>query len=914
MALGDNIKKSITKIGKQNAESITGNGNFDDMYDVVAHTGKIWEFLKESRRRREYEWFINDNFYENNQYLKYNVASRRVQAVPVEKILDRVIINKTFQQVRGIVNFLNSEHPSTSVRPGTEADDAYIRAKKEKHLADYWYDHLKMNETGKMVSLDGAKYGVGWAKVLWDKDALAPTTPFTLENGETRTNTYGEVMFERVDTFDVYPDPLAKRKSDMRYIIHATPRTIGELQSNKLYSNTDKIGSDARLAASNLKQFQLRQQISAGANFNIGGGKGAMDTTIVLEVFWRYYDKYANKWKIRVTTRTENGVLLRDEDWGLDEYPFEYYQTDIAPFILDSKGVVHNIREPNRALNELVSQIHETARIMGHINWRVPRGSNIDVITDETGQFIEYDIVPGGAPEQTAAINLPSYIMEEVNMLVGFIEDIGGMHAAFNGRAPFAQASGDLVNELSKGDQNSLTIMRDNYNDFWSRAYKLMFKTAKYNLANLGTSRNVPSTKTNELGEYDYVKIKAEDISTEDDVYVQTGTQMPYSIAEKQQMYMNLWKEKVIQDPTLLLKLLEMPDIDNVMGDSEADIERQIDEIKAIIAGKDPKDPKNGLEPLISEDHGVHIETLDKYVKTPSFKKLKPEIQQRIMDHRQSHIDLSIQLSQIQQSMQVEPIKRSVTSMIRTTNLQELTPIERMQLFNKTAGIQSDAAQIMQRGGLYVQDPAQAEMQAENEDVEMLQSRAVNVGFADNHQVHLETHSQVAGHPMFPYLPQVVQEMITQHIKDHVNAMKAISIEPGLIPNERTPLPNPPALNDQFQSPPPAPKHAVQPPDHPQPQPMTGNPPAAPDVMNHLQPKPKPGEPPLPPQALPVNPAPQPNPNSTAPIQSGQVRPKPPKSPIGKDTLLAKPKQKGNNVNQAIKTKKGKVNGKRKRT
>jgi hypothetical protein len=845
MALSDRIKNAIksqnsdprtNKAGNSADDKQSGPGNGDDQYDVISHTGRIWEFVRQSRRRREYEWFIDDQFYNNNQYLKYNVASRRVQAVPVEKVMDRIVINKTFQQVRGIVNFLNSEHPNVSMRPGDQADGAYLRAKKEKHQADYWYDHLRMGETAKLISLDATKYGLGWAKILWDQDALAPTTPFTMTSGETRSYQYGECMFERVDPFDIYPDPMAQRKSDMRYIVHATPRTLAELQNNKLYTNTEKLATDSRLAASNLKQFQLRQEISSGVESALSLG-GKMDTVICLEVFWRYFDHYSNKWKIRVTTRTEKGLLLRDEDWGLDEFPFEYFQTDNAPLIMDSKGVIHNIREPNRALNEIVSQIHESARIMGKLNWRVPRGSNVDVITDETGQFIEYDIVPGGIPEQTNAVNLPTYIMQEVNMLVGFMEDIGGMHAAFNGKAPFSQASGDLVNTLSMGDQNNLTTMRDNYNDFWGRSFKLMFKTAKYNFTQ-GT-RTVPSVKPDPMGEYAWEEIKPNDISTSDDVNVDTGTAMPYSIAEKQQMYMNLWKEKVITDPSTLLKLLEMPDIDNLMGDQEMDIDRQINELKDMMKGKNPNDPKNGLTPLISEDHNVHIETLDKFVKTPKFKTLKPMVQQWVMDHRQQHIDLSIQLSQIAQSMQLEPIKRSVTAMIRNTNLNELTPIERTQLFNKAAGIQSDAGQIQMRGGLYIQDPAQAEMQAQNEDIEMLQSRAVNISFGDNHQVHIETHSQVAADPNFVNQPAVVQEMITQHIKDHVQAMQIIQTEPGLVADANSGLPNPVQLHNNTHQPPqsPTPPQAPPPPIPGPPVSMdrtSGNPRPAPSTQSSI--------------------------------------------------------------------------------
>lgn len=779
----------------------------NDQEAVKNHTTKVWEYLRESRRRQSYENFINDQFYNNNQYLKYNVASRRVQSIPTAKVMDRITINKTYQQVRGIVNFLNADHPTVGFRPGDQADDAYLRAKKEKHLWDYWYDHLQLNRKNKRISRQGAKYGVGWAKILWDMDALAPTRPFTMPStNEERTYMYGEVMFEPTDWFEVYVDPLATDLSDMRYMIHAPVRTLAELEHNNLYTNTDKIGTDHKLAADNMKAFELRQDISSGAEFGFGQKQG-MDTIVTLECYWRYFDSHSNAWKMRVTTRSEGGVILRDDDWGMNDYPFEYFQTDVADRIQESKGVIHNIREPNRALNEIVSQIHESARIMGKLNWRIPRGSNVDVITDEAGQFIEYDIVPGGAPEQTNAVNLPSYIMQEVNMLVGFMEDIGGMHASFNGSAPFAQASGDLVDSLSAGDQNNLTTMRDNFNDFVSRSAKKMMATAK---ANAKSTRMVPGTKPDVFGAYTWMEIKPEDISTSDDVVANTGSAMPYSIADKQQMYMNLWKEKVITDPGQLLKLLEMPDIDDAMGDTEQDIQRQLDEIVAIMALKPNEMAPPTLTPVISEDHAVHIQTLDKFVKGDTFKELDPLIQQKIMDHRGQHIQLSIQLSQIQQAMQVDIIKRSETLMVRPTSLNEVSPIERTQFLSKF-GIQSDAAQIQLRGGMYTQDPAQAEAQAQNEDIEMLQMRAVQISLGDNHQVHIETHSQVMGHTNFKLFPLVVQQLFQQHVKDHVQAMQNIMSAPGLVPNDQVGMPNTPRVQP-----------ANQPASPPQPQPKPG--------------------------------------------------------------------------------------------
>lgn len=771
---------------------------------VIEETDRIIQFLRESRRRTEYEWFINDVYYRNEQYLKYNVGARRVQTIPVEKQLDRVTINKVKQQVRGVVNFLNAEHPAIGVRPGDESDDAYLRAKKKKHLADYWYRSQKLNAKAKKVSLDGAKGGIGWWKVIPDANALVPTKPFFLENGEKRDHTYGEVLFDRCDPFEVYFDPLAQSMSDMRYIAHAPTRTVGEIKANPLYKNTDKVKPDPRLASSILRQSQLRLSMSNSAATNMLQ-PNQMDTTIVWEIYRKLYNPDTKQWETWITTRTEDGVLLRNEKWIMDEFPFVPFATDIAGLLSESKGVIHDIREPNRALNETISQVHETMRIMGHLNWLIPRGSNVNVITDETGQFIEYDVTPGGVPRQAEAINLPSYIMQHAQMLNQFIEDVSGMHSAFNGKAPFAQASGDLVESLSTNDQNNLTSMRDNYDDSFVALFNLGFKTARKVYL---TTRSIPTSGDDVFGENDWIDINPQDLATDDDTIVSTGTQMPYSIAQKQQMWMNLWKEKAIQDPKLLFKLLQMPDIDAAMGDDESDVERQLDEIRAIMKGKKVADPQ------IFEDHAVHISTIDKFGRGNRWGKLTPTQQQKVLDHRQKHVQLSIQLAQIAASMQMEPIKRSETVMLRLNNMADTTPTERQQLFSKF-GVNSDTIEIQQRGGLFIQDPAQAEQQAMNEDNEMLEMRGVHVSFADNHIVHLQTHGPVLDMLLKAQKAQqngtapagakpisdVVIKLFQQHIKDHTQAMLATQPTQGLIPNENSGMPNPPTLPPEQPAP-----------------------------------------------------------------------------------------------------------------
>lgn len=756
-------------------KTLVGTKTPDQMADeMTANKAKsIMRYMLEAKRRAEYEWYINDQFYNNNQYLKYNVAARRVQAIPAEKLLDKVVINMCFTQVRAAVAFLNREHPTVAVLPGAEADDAYLRARKEKRLIDYWYDHLQLNRKIKLVSKDGVKFGVGAWKILWNKDAAAPTVPYTL-NGETTTTEKGEVMFERIDPFDMLIDPIATDKQSMRYWGHIIPRTIGELQANPLYTNTDKISPDQELAASPLKQSKMRQEMAGAQSFTPGVVR-ELENVIVAELYWKEFNKQTQAYQIRLVVITKNaGIMLRNEIWPIDEFPVEFFQCDIAPSILETKGVIHNIREPNRALNQMMTQIHENAKVMGKINWLIPRGSNVNVITDETGQFIEYDVNPGGVPHQVAPTSLPSYIPNHVTMLRGFINDIGGS-TTMQGKSPFAQASGELVNSLAEGDQNNLSMMRDNLDDFLVRSFKLGLKTAKVCMTK-GNTRTFRTAESDVFGQYAWEKITSDEISTEDDLQVRSGTNMPYSLSQKQDMFLSMWKEKLITDPSAILKLMEMPDVANGMGDDEADIERQLQEIKDAMSGKPL------AAPVIMENHSVHIATIDKFAKSPKWRELTPEAQAAITDHRGQHIDLSVQLANISASMQVEPIKRTYALMVRPSNLNEMTPIERTNYLGKF-GVQSDAAQIMMRGGLTVQQPADAELQAQGEDMQLMDMKPVQVSPGDNHEVHIQVHLQVVNDPSFEKAPRIVQDMFNEHIKSHVQAMKDLGITPGLIPD-----------------------------------------------------------------------------------------------------------------------------------
>lgn len=748
----------------------------DDLdHEALVEAQGIWQHLKLNRRRAELEWFINEQAHDNNQFLYYNTATRALQPVTTEKRRDKVTINRVKQQTRSIISFLNQRKPFVQVLPASQADDAYIRSRKTQNLCGDWYERLEMNKKNKKISRDGVIRGLGWAKISWSNDALAPTTPFNF-NGEERTKQYGDVVYEHCDTFDVYPDPLATEKADMRYIAHAIPRTIGELKRNKNYRNTEKLAPDRRMAASDLKQVQLRQ-VLGGADGNAGAGAGVggdpdLYTVVVIELYYRKWNEKKNDWGVYVVTMSDGGVLLRSEWWPLNEFPFEPFIADITGAMLRSKGTVHDIRDPNRAVNDLVSQILESARIMGKLNWLMPRGANVNVITDETGQFIEYDMAPGGTPTQAQPAGIPTYVPNLVAYLDNAIMDIGGSHDASMGKSVFAGASGELVQSLQAGDAASLAMLRDNFDDFLVRCFKLMLRTAKH----FGTTKRVVrNSDADEFGQYAWTELEPKEISTEDDIIVKSGSNLPFTAEQRHEFFMNMWEKGIISDPNAILKLLDIPDLINVLGDDELDIRRELNNIKLAMAGKPIPDP------VVSERHEVHIQTLDKFIRGEKFEKLKPEQKSILLDHREKHSQLASEAAKAAAMNQYEPIRRTESISLGIKDMNGATPIERSSVFEQF-NMSSDAFQIQRRGGLIVQDPADAEEQAQNEDIDLLDGKPVPISLGDNHQVHIETHSQLLETPEFIAAPPNVQQAVQSHIAAHEQAMKSLQPSPGLVP------------------------------------------------------------------------------------------------------------------------------------
>lgn len=746
--------------------------------DILSRAQRQYNYMKQARRKAEYEMWLNDQFYQGEQYAYYNPQTKLIERYAYKND-SNLIINKIKQNARYVIMWLNRDHPTSRVMPATQDDAAYDHAKKTEHLLSYWYDALDLSTENKLTTMDAYKYKLGAQKILWDGQALAPTSPF---NGGI-TKIKGEVTIKRVDPYELLLDPQLSgvNVDDCRFLCHTMPRTLGELRNNKNYKNTDKVTGDSKTADSMLKESIIRAQTVGAAQFN-PDNKDDLATTLVRELYAREFDKEKGDWVIRKTVFTGNGILLDSSIWPLDFYPFELYLADMQGSILDGGGPVRDLRSPQRAFNQIMSIIHENAQVMGKINYKMPRGANVNVITDEVGQFLEYDVTPGGSPEQLQPASLPAYMPNHATYLAQLLDDLGGNHSASYGKSPGSKASGELVNRLQEGDSNNLVLMRSNLDDLQRRVYKKALKT----FSKFGTAdRMIRSKETNATGRYDFWSVKPKDVSVDCDIEVVTGSKMPYSMQDRQEMLLNMKKEGVITNEQFL-KAINIPDLDNVLNTAQLDVERALDENRRLLKGEVLEDPAKG------EDHQVHMQVHVQLIKSPAYLEADPMIQDNIQAHYAAHIDMSVQLAMISNSLNVEPIKRNETVMFRQ-DFNQLTPIERTQAMSKV-GIQSDAGEIQARGGLNIQDPGQAELQAQTEDTAMLDGKPVMIAIGDNHQVHIETHSQIMETAAWEHVPEPIKNLFNEHIKQHVQQLQAQAPMPGLVPNKNYDVPNQPQI------------------------------------------------------------------------------------------------------------------------
>lgn len=399
------------------------------------------EFSTEAARKKQWEYFVIDQFLKGNHNVKGNPQDNTIEVARKTDSINYPInlIKSTFRAVKG---YVTRHKPMIDVEVDEETTDkskAYARRANRLIQRDNKLNNGR--RLNKEIVHYGIKYGVGWRQIGYDKEKKC-TVRWT------------------IDPNDLLIGSQTGKAEDAPYVIKVVIRTIGYWKNK--YPKAD-IAPDNEIASNEYKALGMQIQYQG----NTSNGQGLDEQTAKgYECWYRVFKKNKAGGLINKVLFTETAVVDYEET-PFNEYPFIPYEAEIEPNELYPDGHIKDIIAPQRMLNLLNTQMLEYNHVVNRGRFVMDKNSGFTAVYAKEGQIIR--------KKQGASLQVlnPPAVNPLLQWQMGFakesIQDIGGRQDATMGRLPSASLSGDALESLQAGDDNAISYLRENFEDFLSK-------------------------------------------------------------------------------------------------------------------------------------------------------------------------------------------------------------------------------------------------------------------------------------------------------------------------------------------------------------------------------------------------------------------------------------------------------------
>lgn len=445
-----------------------------------------WRNDRDARKKSDWQWFVNDLWVAGYHYTRWDRDTQTIQTDNRDKGRPKVVVNKIYPTLRAVRNFITRNQPKAVVTPEDMTDENVEDVRKQTLYLGFLEQKLRLDLKLKAALWSALKNSVGYWQVLWDEDA---------DDGN------GEVDVNFIDEYDLYWDSVARFPEEARRVHLAVRRPLEELENDSKYDSkaVRRLKEDKQLSSSSLKTRFMGIQKGAGNTSEVDP-KG---TIIVRETWWKEEQQDSSP-KIMVAAMAGNQLIRPAEETDLTRFPFFRLQADVNPLSMYGQGWVKNLIPVNRQLNRLESQVAEYNDLMNRGKWITDKGAGVRVINNESGQIISKK--RGYEVKQGAIAPMANSIFNQIQNMVSYLEDIGGIHEATLGRVPTGVKSGEGIEALQQGDANSISEIVENTENFLEDVYShiLELVSKKYQFA-----RNIAPLRT--TGEREFMKVIGEE-------------------------------------------------------------------------------------------------------------------------------------------------------------------------------------------------------------------------------------------------------------------------------------------------------------------------------------------------------------------------------------------------------------------
>lgn len=572
----------------------SGKPDLDQSPEAIETVQKVMrEFKKLKQHRSRYDrwWMHYYKMFRGDHW--HNIRMPRWR--------QKEIINMIWQTIQSNMPLQTDARPKPTFIP-EEPNDKEFASVLNDVLESDWERNNWLLPLSEMI-LDGYLYGTSLGCVKYNRDAdfglgsveyQSEDVFYHYPDNEARevNDSKSKIWIEAepVDTDTLkreYPEWSDKIKADITDSIRSTKTALNDFRQRT--TNSDLNMPDFSYSDGSFKDMPKTMKITAYMKpdeteeietDDVDDEGQPISKVIVKKV-------YPKGRKLVIA----NGILLEESDLSdsCGRFPFVKYVNYILPREFYGASEVEQLESPQRAFNKILNASLEILNLMGNPVWVIDSASGVDPdqLVNRTGLVVEKE--PGSEVRREAGVQLSPTALSLIDRLETWFNNVSGTQDVSRGQTPGSVTAASAIEQLMdasrtriKQKQRNLdAMMRDFGQHYVDLVLKYYTKSRIFRVTNNQDKTKyfkfrvekrddpddldqfgVPREKT-----YAMIKEYVEDsegniimspeekeylISGRFDVRVNTGSSLPFAVADKERKAFELYDRGIIDEKEVL--------------------------------------------------------------------------------------------------------------------------------------------------------------------------------------------------------------------------------------------------------------------------------------------------------------------------------------------------------------------------
>jgi hypothetical protein len=516
------------------------------------------------------------------------------------------VINMVFSAIQSVIPIMTDSRPRFEYLPTEPSDRPF--AELINQLAEHDWARNNWNYTVAECLYDSHFFGTGFSSMKWDPK---------LEYG------IGGIRYESNDTFHFYPTPKVKTIQDDDLFIIAYPMSLEEIkkrwpkkakyvkpdietnkydrtelskmryvsptdqlqliEAERLYS--EKEGKEALVIEAYIKDEEIESE--ENEKVEVVKTDDGLARQEISKTF-KHRKKYPGGRRVVIA----NKVILEDKpnEYKDQKWPYSQVKNYIDPHQFWGISEVEQLEGPQKTFNKLISFVLDILTMMGNpiIVMDTNTGIDPDMVYNEPGLIVTKN--PGSEFRREEGVQLQPYVIQIIDRMKSYFDDISGSTDVSKGISPTTGASGFAIDQLQEAAQTRIRQKSRNL-DVMLNDIGQMYVSRVLQFYN--TPRVVRITNNQDAQQFFKVEFQEDDqgqvfakrqnftenelgrpvpdgspeiipLSGQLDVKVVTGSLLPFSKTAKESKLIALYRDGII-DREEVLKGIDHPNWEGVL-------------------------------------------------------------------------------------------------------------------------------------------------------------------------------------------------------------------------------------------------------------------------------------------------------------------------------------------------------------